>query len=90
LEIFSGKLKGDGGIFNCSDFHYTIKPFWVDDFGAKYKQYILLFGGARHHLIFNAHAERAHQFLTHLLSDVYAQYVLKGPFQISYVHSEHV
>jgi hypothetical protein len=70
IAIFSGQLKGASEIFDCSDFHdfYTIKSFWVDDFGAKYKLVILMFAAARHHLFFNAHVERAHQFLTHMLS----------------------
>jgi hypothetical protein len=56
-------------IFNHLDFHnfYTIKPFWVGDFGAKYKLANLTFGGAWHHLISVAHAEHAHQFLTHMI-----------------------
>jgi hypothetical protein len=36
--------------------------------GLKYKLVTLIFGGASHHLIPDAHAERAHQFLTRLLS----------------------
>ncbi len=36
--------------------------------GLKYKLVTLTFGGARHHLISDAHAERAHQFLTRTLS----------------------
>jgi hypothetical protein len=56
-------------IFNRSDFHdfYTIKTFCVGDFGAKYKLVRLIFGGARHHLISNAHRERVHQFLMRTL-----------------------
>jgi hypothetical protein len=48
LAIFSGQLKGGSEIFDRSDFHdfYPIKPFWVNDFGAKYKIVILMFGGA--------------------------------------------
>jgi hypothetical protein len=35
-------------IFDHSDFlnFYTIKPFWVGDFGAKIYIIILIFGGA--------------------------------------------
>jgi len=36
--------------------------------GLKYKLVTLIFGGARHHLISDAHAERAHQYLTRMLS----------------------
>jgi hypothetical protein len=33
------------------DFHdfYAIKPFWIGDFGQKYKPIILIFGGNRYH-----------------------------------------
>jgi hypothetical protein len=34
----------------------------------KYKLIILIFGGARHHLISDAHAELTHQFLMRTLS----------------------
>ncbi len=45
-------------IFDRSDFQdfYTIKPMWISDFGA------------RQHLISNANAELAHQFLMRTLS----------------------
>jgi hypothetical protein len=62
--------------------------------GLKYKLATLIFGGARHHLISDAHAEHAHQVLTRMLSarisswpvcsgyasvpDAYAKHVLKG------------
>jgi hypothetical protein len=77
-------------IFDRSDFHefYTIKLFWVGDFGVKYELKItLIFGGACHHLISDAHAEREQQFLiaSSLHTSVpyaYAQHILKGPFQI--------
>jgi hypothetical protein len=36
--------------------------------GLKYKLIILIFGGAKHHLISDAHAELTHQFLTRMLS----------------------
>ena len=57
-------------IFDRSDFHdfCTINPFWVGDFGLKYKLVTLIQGGARHHLISGAHAEHAHQFLMRMLS----------------------
>ncbi len=73
--------------------------------GLKYKLIIIIFGGARHHLISDAHAELPHQFLMRTLSarisslgvclayasvpDSYVQHVLKGPFQTSYVCSVH-
>jgi hypothetical protein len=52
--------------FNCSDFQdfYTINPFLEDDFGVKILTCHFTFGGARHHLISDSHAERAYQFLT--------------------------
>ncbi len=69
-------------IFDRSDFYdfYTLKPFWVGDIGAQIWIITLIFGGARHHLISDAHAEQyhAHQFLrirsVHApVSDLYAQ-----------------
>jgi hypothetical protein len=46
-----------------------MKPFWVDDFGVrKYKLVTLNLEGTRQHLIFDAHAELAHQFLSRMLS----------------------
>ncbi len=49
---------------------YTIKPFWVSDFGAKILTCYctLIFKEARRHLISDAHSERAHQFLMRTLS----------------------
>jgi hypothetical protein len=71
-------------IFDCSDCHdfYIIKPFWVCDFEAKIETRTLIFGRARHHLISDAHAKRAHQFLPRMLrvrirKCAYAQHVLK-------------
>ncbi len=55
--------------------------------GLKYKLVTLIFGGARHHLISDAHAERAHVQSTHnwpvcsgyaSVPDAYAKHVLKG------------
>jgi hypothetical protein len=56
-------------IFYQSGFHdfYTIKPFWVGDFGAKYKLFFYSFGGARHHLISDASAQGKQQFLARML-----------------------
>jgi hypothetical protein len=58
-------------IFDPLDFHdfYTIKPFRVlVTLWLKYKLVTLTFGGARHHLISDAHAQHAHQFLARTLS----------------------
>jgi hypothetical protein len=57
-------------IFHHSDFHdfYTISLSREVTFGLKDKLVTLIFGGARHHLISDAQAERAHQFLTRPLS----------------------
>jgi hypothetical protein len=57
--------------------------------GVKYELVTLIFGGACHHLISDAHAEREQQFLiaSSLHTSVpyaYAQHILKGPFQILY------
>ncbi len=53
-------------IFKSSDFHnfYTIKHFWVGNFGAEYK----LVNLNSHHLISDAHFEHVHQFLTRMFS----------------------
>ncbi len=62
--------------------------------GLKYELVVLILGGARHHLIFDAH-----QFLVRMLSArislsyAYSQHVLKeGPFQIwnFYPYTEHM
>ncbi len=62
--------------------------------GLKYELVVLILGGARHHLIFDAH-----QFLVRMLSArtsliyAYAQHVFKeGPFQILnfYPYTEHM
>jgi hypothetical protein len=57
-------------IFNIldSDDFCTIKPLWVDDFGAKYKLIILIFGWNRHHLFSYVHAELSLKFLMSMLS----------------------
>ncbi len=57
-------------IFESSDFHYffTIKPFWVDGFVVKYKLIILIFGGARPHLVSDAQAEHTRKELMRTLS----------------------
>ncbi len=57
-------------ILDRSDFHdfYSIKSLWVSDFGAKILTCYFNFGGARHHLIYDAQAKHAHQFLTRMLS----------------------
>jgi hypothetical protein len=62
-------------IFDGLDWHnfYTIKSFWGDDFGAKYKLVIIIFGGAWYHLISDAQASVPY---------AYAQHGLKGPIQI--------
>ncbi len=56
--------------FNRSNFQdfFTINPFLEDDFGVKILTCHFTFGGARHHLISDAHAECAYQFLTCLHS----------------------
>ncbi len=72
LDLFKRLKVPKCEIFDRSDFHdfYTIKPFYVGDFWVKIYSnlVILIWGGARHHLISDAHAERAHQFLTRTLS----------------------
>ncbi len=80
-------------IFNRSDIHdfYTIKPFCVGDFGAKYKFVNLTFGGARHYLISFAHDEHAHQFLTHTISvDISSWHARSLHASNHYAHDQHV
>jgi hypothetical protein len=55
-------VRLDGSAFH--DF-YTIKSFWVGDFGANIN---LTFGGARHHLISDTHAQCTHQFLMGMIN----------------------
>jgi hypothetical protein len=84
-------------VFDHSDFHnfHTIKPFWVDDFLVKL--IILIFGGARPHLVSDAQAEHTRKELMCMLSmrisslracsvhasvpDAYAQRGLKAIFK---------
>jgi hypothetical protein len=75
LPFFSLKLQfllkvPKWEISDGSDFHdfYTAKPFWVVTLGLKYKLVTETFGGARHHLIADAHAQCTHQFLTRMIS----------------------
>ncbi len=69
-------------IFYRSDFHYfyTIKPFWIDDFGVKILTYFFKFWGSQASFSFlcaswaygegaDAYAQHAHQFLTRMLSE---------------------
>ncbi len=59
-------------IFDRSDFpdFYTIKFSWVRDFGAIILTYyiILIFEGAKPHLVFDAHAEHTLKELMYMLS----------------------
>jgi hypothetical protein len=66
-------------IFHRCDF-YTIKPFWVGNFGAKIKLVTLTFEGARHNLISDVHADRSHQFLT----------LISLQASVPYAHDQHV
>ncbi len=50
--------------------------------GLKYKLDTLIFKGARHHLISDAHSDRAHKFLVRAsVPDAHDQHVLKGTDQ---------
>ncbi len=57
-------------IFDRLDYHdfYIIKPFWGDDFGAKIKTCYYNLWRSYASFNFDAHAERTHHFLTHMLS----------------------
>jgi hypothetical protein len=53
-------------IFHCLNFNdfYTIKPFWIGDFGLKYKLGTLIFGGARHQFLTRPLSARISSFCT--------------------------
>jgi hypothetical protein len=80
--------------FNRSDFQdfYTINPFLEDDFGVKILTCHFTFGGARHHLISDTHAERAYQFLTCMhsaLINSWCAHSLHASVPDAYAHRPH-
>ncbi len=59
--IFKGVQVWDFDRSDCHDF-YTIKSLWVGYFGVKILIKYLIFGRARHHLNYYAHAEHTRKF----------------------------
>jgi hypothetical protein len=57
-------------IFDRSDFpdFYTIKSSWVGDLVVKYELIILIFEGAKPHLVSDTHAEHTQKELMRMLS----------------------
>ncbi len=60
-HYLSAQIKGAYcEIFDRSGLHdfYTMKPFWIGDFGIKYKRVTLIFRGARRQFLAHTHSVR--------------------------------